>query len=290
MANKTPDISIRGIRQTIPSGYLIGRSKQGDGQPHLIPMTSIKGTPGAPGTPGSNGVGVPVGGTAGQVLTKNSATDYDTGWATPSGGGGSSTRPSIVQNKSFVNNTGAVTLDAAPTAGNLLIAMGTHWNNNPGVATGWTAFDIINGSSHDGLMGAIKVANAADTASFTPFTGISGGANVTVFELANAFPALSIARYGIKEQTGTAETLYAASGIANQLVIGFFATTYSSLAPTSISSVTAGTTVTGTTSSGSPRGITPFHANADAATSLTITSAFSSSVEQYGMALVVPPA
>lgn len=31
---------------------------------------------------------VPTGGTTGQVLTKNSATDYDASWATPSGGGG----------------------------------------------------------------------------------------------------------------------------------------------------------------------------------------------------------
>ncbi len=38
------------------------------------------------GTPGQ---GVPIGGTIGQVLTKNSSTNYDTYWATPSGGGGS---------------------------------------------------------------------------------------------------------------------------------------------------------------------------------------------------------
>ena len=35
------------------------------------------------------GSGIPAGGTTGQVLTKNSGTDYDAGWATPSGGGGS---------------------------------------------------------------------------------------------------------------------------------------------------------------------------------------------------------
>src|SRR5215831_931118 len=32
--------------------------------------------------------GIPAGGTAGQVLTKNTGTNYDTGWATPAGGGG----------------------------------------------------------------------------------------------------------------------------------------------------------------------------------------------------------
>lgn len=47
-----------------------------------------QGEPGTPGAKGDTGVGVPAGGTAGQVLTKKSATDYDTEWKTPSGGGG----------------------------------------------------------------------------------------------------------------------------------------------------------------------------------------------------------
>lgn len=52
------------------------------------------GTPGAPGADGSDGtdgVGVPAGGTLGQVLTKSSEDDFDTSWQTPSGGGGGST-------------------------------------------------------------------------------------------------------------------------------------------------------------------------------------------------------
>ena len=38
------------------------------------------------GADGDPGVGVPAGGTVGQVLTKTSGTDYDTEWTTPSGG------------------------------------------------------------------------------------------------------------------------------------------------------------------------------------------------------------
>lgn len=38
------------------------------------------GEPGPPGPPGSNGQGVPVGGTAGQILTKIDATDFNTHW------------------------------------------------------------------------------------------------------------------------------------------------------------------------------------------------------------------
>lgn len=40
------------------------------------------------GSAGPPGVGVPVGGTTGQVLAKVDGTDYNTAWATPSGGGG----------------------------------------------------------------------------------------------------------------------------------------------------------------------------------------------------------
>jgi hypothetical protein len=48
------------------------------------------GPTGPPGADGADGVGVPAGGTAGQVLTKDTSTDYDTSWQTPTGGGGGS--------------------------------------------------------------------------------------------------------------------------------------------------------------------------------------------------------
>lgn len=46
------------------------------------------GPKGDPGDPGADGVGVPSGGTTGQVLAKASGTDYDTEWVDQSGGGG----------------------------------------------------------------------------------------------------------------------------------------------------------------------------------------------------------
>lgn len=48
------------------------------------------GTNGLDGAPGADGIGVPAGGTTGQVLVKVSATDNDTAWVDPSGGGSSS--------------------------------------------------------------------------------------------------------------------------------------------------------------------------------------------------------
>jgi hypothetical protein len=50
----------------------------------------VPGTPGATGATGATGPtgpGVATGGAAGQILTKNSATDFDTSWQTPGGGG-----------------------------------------------------------------------------------------------------------------------------------------------------------------------------------------------------------
>lgn len=55
---------------------------------------------------GKPGVGVPAGGAQGQVLTKRSATDYDTYWATPTGGGGGDTP--IVQGGGFVEMTTSI--------------------------------------------------------------------------------------------------------------------------------------------------------------------------------------
>jgi len=51
--------------------------------------TGDTGPQGPAGADGTDGVGVPVGGTTGQVLAKASADDYDTEWVDQSGGGGS---------------------------------------------------------------------------------------------------------------------------------------------------------------------------------------------------------
>lgn len=62
------------------------RGPQGEQGPQGDPGPA--GQDGAQGPKGDPGQGVPAGGTAGQVLTKKSVTDYDTEWKTPSGGGG----------------------------------------------------------------------------------------------------------------------------------------------------------------------------------------------------------
>ena len=60
----------------------------------LVPLADItgpqgpQGARGATGAAGPAGQGIPAGGTTGQMLVKRSGADYDTNWATPTGGGG----------------------------------------------------------------------------------------------------------------------------------------------------------------------------------------------------------
>ena len=64
---------------------------------------SIKGDTGPAGQDGVDGVGVPTGGTTGQVLKKASNTDYDTEWADESGGGGGTSDYTDLSNKPQIN-------------------------------------------------------------------------------------------------------------------------------------------------------------------------------------------
>jgi hypothetical protein len=51
---------------------------------------------GAPGSDGADGVGVPAGGAAGQVLAKASSADHDTHWVNQTGGGGGGSATPVI--------------------------------------------------------------------------------------------------------------------------------------------------------------------------------------------------
>lgn len=74
------------------------------------------GLQGPKGDTGATGVGVPAGGTAGQVLAKTSGADYDTGWIpAPSGGGGSG--PTLLASYTYNGNPQAVMQSVDTTTG-----------------------------------------------------------------------------------------------------------------------------------------------------------------------------
>lgn len=81
------------------------------------------------GPTGATGQGVPTGGSTGQVLKKNSATDYDTVWADETGGGGSGTGASHdIQTLYEYDNTSQVDADPGTgkfRTGNLMTPPGT---------------------------------------------------------------------------------------------------------------------------------------------------------------------
>lgn len=77
--------------------------------------TGPQGPPGTPGAQGPAGPGVAAGGSTGQVLTKNSATDYDTVWQTPLAGGNvsNSGTPTSGQLAQWTDATHVAGVDAA---------------------------------------------------------------------------------------------------------------------------------------------------------------------------------
>jgi len=109
------------------AGSTGGKGDQGNpgtaGTPGATGGKGDKGDPGTAGTPGSTGgkgdtgVGVPTGGTAGQILTKTGTTDYATQWSTPTAGGSGGVTTQLRANK--VGGTGetlpAATSTTAPT-------------------------------------------------------------------------------------------------------------------------------------------------------------------------------
>ena len=96
------------------------------------------GPSGPTGPAGAAGVGVPIGGTTGQVLAKNSITNYDTGWITPSGGGGL-TIP-LSQNLTFApDNTYDIGASGASRPRNVYVAGSV-------IVTGGSATNLTLGS------------------------------------------------------------------------------------------------------------------------------------------------
>ena len=85
---------------------------------------------GAAGEDGADGVGVPAGGAAGQVLAKNSATDYDTEWVDQTGGGGE------IALEGAVSDLTDVDLSTPPENGQVLIWNGDTLKWEPGTIEG----------------------------------------------------------------------------------------------------------------------------------------------------------
>jgi len=132
----TGSIAIRGIRSSIPSGYVLGRTQPGQGAPHLIAIKDLAsssggGGGGATALSGLSDVNVTEGaGINGYTLNWDNTTGKWVATAPVSGGSSSVAVPTVVQsthNSSSTYTSCTVTFPAATTVGNsvLLLVGGT---------------------------------------------------------------------------------------------------------------------------------------------------------------------
>jgi len=155
--------------------------------------TGATGEAGTNGTNGTNGVGVPAGGTNGQVLAKINATDYNTQWVTPSGGGASDplvltgnatspTRPTDDTIKVFSKKRGgSVPLFNSSTSGNdeLSYSFEQGWTAAYGIATGGGYRLPTEGSNGISITGTSNVTDVNTQAAYGLTFPLSGSAGAS---------------------------------------------------------------------------------------------------------------
>lgn len=150
------DVSIKQVEDTVILDFTIPRGATGargpagaDGAPGARGPEGPQGPAGADGAPGEQGPagpGVAAGGTAGQVLSKKSNTDYDTEWVTPSGGGGGwngVAKITRVTNKSLTTTTPLRFDLSSLSEGELIICSGAvYGKTSGGVLDNLTGFTV----------------------------------------------------------------------------------------------------------------------------------------------------
>ena len=143
-----------------------------------------KGENGRDGNTGANGIGVPTGGTSGQVLAKNSGADYDTKWVTGGGGGGSGTVTSVsgtgtvsgislsgtVTTSGNLTLGGALDLSSPPAIGGTSASTGRFTTVTSTVATGTAPFTVASTTPVTNL----SIGGNAATATNVAYSGLTG--------------------------------------------------------------------------------------------------------------------
>jgi hypothetical protein len=172
--------------------------------------------------------GVPVNATAplnGQALIYD-GTEYVP--TTPSSG----SVPVIVQDATTYTASHAtgITLGAAPTAGNLLVALVSDIPGAPSPATGWVQI-TAGGAAQDGWGILWKVAGAGESATQTPCSDTHSG-TISMYEISNA------ATGATEIVPGYAGTVVTENGFnqkpTSALIIGVFVNRSGTVAPSSI--------------------------------------------------------
>jgi hypothetical protein len=188
---------------------------------------------------------IPTGGTAlyYETDTTNTFAWSGSAWVQINAAGGGLTAPALVQDGVAASATvQSVTLGAAPTNGNLLVAlvMGASASKN----TGW---QLLYASDAGGVHSSncfIKRCGAGESATQTPILSAVSG-TIAMFELSNA----CVAGPNFNDGSSTTLTLNADAYGTGGFLIGAVCNESSNTLPASITGVTTGASVAGTVNS-----------------------------------------
>lgn len=190
----TVTVASTGLVLSIASGTVGPAGPKGDtgatGPAGATGATGATGPKGDTGATGAAGQGVPAGGTTGQSLVKLSASNYDTGWATVSGGGGggsgtvtsvSGTAPISVANGT---TTPAVSISAATTsaAGSMSASDKSKLDGiEAGATANATNAQLRDRSTHTGTQALSTISDAGTAAAKNaPATGNASATEVVL--------------------------------------------------------------------------------------------------------------
>lgn len=201
----------------------------------------------------------------GQVLVFNHAT----GKWTPGAGGGGGT-PTIVQ--TAIDSTNTVTFAGAPTKGNLLVCVFSHFSNaivpfNPVAGKGWANYSQTDGSATDGFGFFYKIAQAGETAAQQPLNSSPTGITA-VWEIngAKGFDVFA-GQHDLNATPSVGQALTTTGN--NELILALFATANNNL---NLPTGTGGGFVSDKTTSGNQRAGNMGHVAAAAAGTFTPTA------------------
>lgn len=143
----------------------------------------LTGPAGDAGSDGADGVGVPAGGSTGQVLTKASGTSYDTEWAIPPSG----ILETVSGGAGFIGVSGAVTMDLSTgrsfhhtMTGNITSLAFSNVPAAAGNAPAWTWVLAID-STGGYLLSSTPTVTWVDGASFSDLDLSANAVNVVTF-------------------------------------------------------------------------------------------------------------
>ncbi|MES2628137.1 MAG: hypothetical protein V4616_04125 [Bacteroidota bacterium] len=144
------------------------------------------------GSNGTNGAGVPMGGTAGQVLSKIDSDPYNTQWTTPASGGGASLQLHVI-------NTKDTTLNLSDTLGTPVAPRFNYFSktNQPGASlTGGNTWadNVFTVGAQGGGLYFVECATTSNITNAIPMIDLNNSGN----NAQNIFGNFSIANQAVK--------------------------------------------------------------------------------------------